>query len=67
MPAYAVAHLRSVSMGPPIRAYLERIDATLASFSGRFLIRGGAVEVWEGAWEGHLVVIAFPDAARARA
>ena len=27
MPAYAVAHMRQVAMGPPIVEYLERIDA----------------------------------------
>jgi hypothetical protein len=30
VPAYAVAHMRQVTMGPAIVEYLERIDATLA-------------------------------------
>jgi hypothetical protein len=38
MPAYAVAHMRQVTMGPPIVEYLERIDATLAPFNGRFAV-----------------------------
>jgi uncharacterized protein (DUF1330 family) len=67
MKAYAVAHLRDVSMGPEIVAYLERIDATLAPFGGRFLIHGGRPDVLEGAFDGDLVVVAFPDRARARA
>src|SRR5215469_8615160 len=67
MSAYAVAHMRQVTMGPPIVAYLERIDATLAPFGGRFLVHGGQVEVVEGAWPGHLIVIEFPDRARAHA
>ncbi|WP_407527311.1 DUF1330 domain-containing protein [Methylobacterium oryzisoli] len=67
MTSYAVAHLREVTMGPDIAAYLQRIDATLEPFGGRFLIHGGEAEVLEGAWPGHLVVIAFPDRARARA
>ena len=67
MPAYAVAHLREVTMGPEIVAYLERIDATLAPFGGRFLIHGGSVDVLEGDWSGDLIVIAFPDRERARA
>ena len=67
MPAYAVAHMRQVTMGPPIVAYLERIDATLAPFGGRFLVHGGQVEVLEGTWPGHLIVIEFPDGARADA
>ena len=67
MPAYAVAHMRQVTMGPPIVEYLERIDATLAPFDGRFLVHGGQVEVVEGTWPGHLIVIEFPDRARAHA
>jgi uncharacterized protein (DUF1330 family) len=39
----------------------------LAPFGGRFLIHGAKAEVLEGEWPGHLVVIAFPDLARARA
>jgi uncharacterized protein (DUF1330 family) len=67
MPAYAVAHMRQVTMGPAIVEYLERIDATLAPFGGRFLVHGGQVEVMEGTWPGHLIVIEFPDRARAHA
>jgi uncharacterized protein (DUF1330 family) len=66
MPAYAIGHLHDVVMGPEIVAYLERIDATLAPFEGRFLIHGGPVDVLEGEWRGDLVVIAFPDRERAR-
>ena len=67
MPAYAVAHMRQVTMGPAIVEYLERIDATLAPFGGRFLVHGGLVEVVEGTWPGHLIVIEFPDRGRASA
>jgi uncharacterized protein (DUF1330 family) len=67
MPAYAVAHMRQVTMGPAVVEYLERIDATLAPFGGRFLVHGGRVEVVEGTWPGHLIVIEFPDHARADA
>ena len=67
MPAYAVAHLREVAMGSPIVEYLQRIDATLEPFAGRFLVHGGEVEVLEGAWPGHLIIIEFPDRERARA
>ena len=66
-PAYAVAYLREVELGPEIAEYLERIDATLAPYDGRFLVHGGPVEAVEGAWPGDVVIIAFPDADAARA
>jgi uncharacterized protein (DUF1330 family) len=67
MPAYAVAHLRDVTMGPPIIEYLQRIDSTLEAFAGRFLVHGAEVEVLEGSWPGHLIISEFPDRERARA
>jgi uncharacterized protein (DUF1330 family) len=60
MTTYAIGNLRDVKMGPDIVAYLERIDATLAPFEGRFLVHGGPVERLEGDWQGDLVAIAFP-------
>ena len=67
MSAYAIGHLRNVTMGPEIVEYLRRIDATLEPFGGQFIIHGGSVEVMEGSWSGDLIVIAFPDIGRARA
>ncbi len=67
MTTFAVAHLRSVTMGPAIVEYLERIDATLAPFGGRFVLHGEPVEPLEGVLEGDLVIIAFPDRESARA
>lgn len=66
-PAYAVARLRDIRLGPEIEQYLERIDATLAPYDGRFLIHGGQRTVLEGNWGEDLIVIAFPDRARAEA
>lgn len=67
MTAYAMARLTGVTMGPDIRTYLERIDATLSPFEGRFLVHGGPKIELEGAWPDDLIVIAFPDLATARA
>lgn len=61
MSAYAVALLRKVDMGREIVEYLERIDATLEAFGGRYLVHGGEPSVLEGNWLGDLIVIAFPD------
>lgn len=66
MTTYAIARLRDAPMHPEIVQYLERIDATLAPFSGRFLVHGAQPTVLEGAWPEYLVVIAFPDRASAQ-
>ena len=66
-PAYAIAYLREIEIGPEIVEYLERIDATLAPYGGRFLVHGGPIEGIEGEWPGDVVIIEFPDAATARA
>jgi uncharacterized protein (DUF1330 family) len=61
MIAYAVAHMRQVTMGPQIVEYLHKIDATLEPFGGRFLVHGGNVEMIENDWPGNLIIIEFPD------
>ncbi|MFE7774067.1 DUF1330 domain-containing protein [Streptomyces sp. NPDC057445] len=68
MNAYAIGNLR-----PPSRPddevfdYMERIQATLDPFGGRFLVHGAPErEVREGAWPGALVIIGFPSLEAAR-
>jgi uncharacterized protein (DUF1330 family) len=56
MTAYAIAHLWSVDMGPDIVRYLERIDATLEPFGGRFVVHGGPADVREGELPGNVIV-----------
>jgi uncharacterized protein (DUF1330 family) len=61
-PAFAIARLWNVRMGSGIVAYLDRIDATLAPFGGRFIVHGSAIARVEGEWpDGDLIIIAFPD------
>ena len=67
MAAYALAHVRQVTIGPPIEEYLRRIDATLEPFGGRFIVHGGRTEVLEGSWSGDLIILEFPDLDAARA
>jgi len=66
MGAYAVGLLKDISFGPDIVEYLERIDATLAPYSGRFLLHGEKPEVVEGSLEQDVIVIEFPDIDHAR-
>ncbi|GAB1819452.1 DUF1330 domain-containing protein [Herbidospora sp. RD11066] len=66
MTAYGIAHLREATPHPEIAEYIERISATFEPFGGRFLVHAAQHEVKEGAWPGHVVVIAFPGMAEAR-
>jgi uncharacterized protein (DUF1330 family) len=67
MSTYAVARLWDVKFGPEIVKYLEKIDATLAPFHGRFLVHGGDFDRLEGNFKGDLIIIEFPDREHARA
>ncbi|MFF1414596.1 DUF1330 domain-containing protein [Streptomyces sp. NPDC058289] len=67
MPAYGFAHLRSRRNHSDVIKYLERIQATLDPFAGRFVIHGPPAEVVEGTWPGSMVLIEFPSMAEARA
>ena len=40
MRAYAITNVQSITMGPAIAEYLERIDATIAPYDARFLVHG---------------------------
>lgn len=68
MTAYAIGILRDVQPNEEIIEYLERIDATLAPYHGRFLVHGAPeLDVSEGEWDADLVIIGFPDLPAARA
>lgn len=67
MTAYALAHLRTPNLHPDVIDYIDRIQATLDPFGGRFVVHGAEVEVREGEWPGTVVIIEFPDVERARA
>jgi uncharacterized protein (DUF1330 family) len=67
MPAYVLGHLRKLTINAQIIDYLQRIDATLEPFAGRFLAHGGETQVLEGNWRGRVVIIEFPDLERAKA
>ena len=66
VPAYAIAYIRDLDFGPEIIEYIERIDATLAPYGGRFIVHGGPIVQAEGEWTGDVVIIEFPDAHRRR-
>jgi uncharacterized protein (DUF1330 family) len=67
MSSYAIANIQSITMGPAIVEYLERIDASLAPFGGRFLIHGDPADLREGEFRGDLIAIEFTDRDHAQA
>jgi uncharacterized protein (DUF1330 family) len=66
VPAYVIAN---VEVTDPARyeAYKTAAQAAIAAHGGRYLVRGGASEVVEGAFLGsRFVLLEFPDLATAR-
>lgn len=52
----------------PFSDFRERIGATVDAHGGRYLVRGGSLEVIEGSWSAdRLVVVEFDDVGAARA
>jgi uncharacterized protein (DUF1330 family) len=67
MAAYLVAN---IDVGDPaaFEEYRKRVPATIAAHGGRYLCRGGAVEVLEGEFNAkRIVVLEFPNVAAVRA
>ncbi len=67
MAAYLVVH---VDVHDPVRyeAYKAMAPASIQRYGGRYLTRGGAMEVLEGDWEPkRLVLLEFPSAEQAKA
>ncbi len=47
--------------------YRKVVGATLVQYSGKFVVRGGKIDVLEGSWHPkRIVVLEFESAARAR-
>ena len=67
MPAYLVGRIK-VHDDAKYAEYRAQVPPIIAAYGGRYLVRGGAVEVKEGdPPPGRLVVVEFPDMAAARA
>ena len=66
MSAYIIVN---VDVHDPVRYddYRKTVLPTLAPYGGRFLARGGKVEVLEGSWTPkRFVIVEFPSADKAR-
>ena len=65
MAAYAIAEV-DVSDVEMFKVYMELVPKTVEHFGGKYLVRGGATSVIEGAWRPkRLVIIEFDDADKA--
>jgi uncharacterized protein (DUF1330 family) len=48
------------------QAYSRQVPATIAKYGGRYLVRGGKMELREGEWPGpRTVILEFPSLERA--
>jgi uncharacterized protein (DUF1330 family) len=67
MAAYVIVNVH-VTDPELYREYAAGTPAAIERFGGRFLVRGGPVEVREGSWSpSRVVVLEFPDGDAARA
>jgi uncharacterized protein (DUF1330 family) len=67
VPAYVLAN---ITITDPVRYedYKRMVPGTLVPFGGRFIVRGGDIDVLEGDWRpSRLVLLEFPSIERARA
>lgn len=66
-PAYYVAEFQATDV-EGIQPYSAQVQSTFAPYSGRYVVRGGVLDVKEGfGAQGRLVMIRFDNLAQARA
>ena len=66
MAAYVIVN---ITVGDPVRyeEYRRLATPTVSAYGGRYVVRGGSVDVREGGWRpARLVVLEFPSVERAR-
>lgn len=66
MAAYIIVDVK-INNAEMYEEYKKLTPASIASFQGKFVIRGGITETLEGDWKpGRIVVLEFPNAERAK-
>jgi uncharacterized protein (DUF1330 family) len=66
MTAYVLAEIE-IRNPEGYKGYAQTVPGTIAQYGGRFLVRGGTVEVLEGEWpQRRRVIIEFPSMAAAK-
>ncbi|MEU4149398.1 DUF1330 domain-containing protein [Streptomyces sp. NPDC026659] len=68
MSAYVIADVQLTGDAGELAEYRAKVIATLEPYGGRYLARGGDIDVVEGDWApGQIVLVEFPDVDSARA
>jgi uncharacterized protein (DUF1330 family) len=66
MPAYVIVNIE-IHDSANYETYKQMAPSSIEAFGGRYLVRGGPVDVLEGRWSPRrVVVLEFPDRASAR-
>lgn len=66
MPAYVIVQIE-IHEQAAYQRYIQLAPPSIGRYGGRYLTRGGAVEVLEGEWSPRrFVILEFPDMAAAR-
>jgi uncharacterized protein (DUF1330 family) len=66
MPAYVLAEIE-VTNPEGYKEYTAVVPATIAQYGGKFLVRGGSIEVLEGDWPARRrVLLEFPSVEAAK-
>lgn len=67
MAAFVIVQI-AVTDPKAFETYRAQVPATLAKYGGEYLVRGGRMEVLEGAWPWpRVVVLKFPSVEQAKA
>ena len=67
MAAYIIADIE-ITDSNAYEEYRQRVPAIIAAYGGRYLTRGGAVQVLEGTWSPRrAVIVEFPSLAAVNA
>ena len=67
MPAYVLVEI-DVGDAAVYERYKQLAPPSISKYSGRYIVRGGQADTLEGNWQPkRVVVLEFPDVARARA
>ena len=67
MPAYCIFDIQEVTDPAKMEEYRKNSHSTVEQYGGRYIVRGGEMEVAEGDWRPtRLVVLEFPSLEQAR-